>query len=137
MERPNGLNMDSLHTVERLLTDNPLHIKRLRYVYSVSEQIIKKLNWQDISNISKPVVLLCGTGSPTTTLEYTNHIRRYNSDAQIAVLDLSACRLDRSKKKVYVSNSVSIRRKSHFLKNPIVSSGHSDFLFCQTQVTRR
>mgnify|MGYP001598287550 FL=1 len=43
---------------------------------------------------------MCGTGSPTTTLEYTNHARRYNPDVQITVLDLSVCRLYRSKEKL-------------------------------------
>lgn len=106
MERYNGLNIDTLYLVDRLLTDNPLHIMRLRHVYKMSEQIIRELNWQDISTISKPRVLLCGTGSPTTTLEYTNHARRYNPDVQIAVLDLSVCRLYRSKEKLGQVSSI-------------------------------
>lgn len=98
MERYNGL--DTFHIVDKLLTDNPLHIMRLRHVYEMSEQIIRERNWQDITNIFQPRVLLCGTGSPTTTLEYTNHVKRYNSEAQITVLDLCACRLRRSKEKL-------------------------------------
>jgi SAM-dependent methyltransferase len=69
---------------------------QLRWFYTTSARLLKLLGWPDPLGAATPRVLLCGSGSPSTTIAFARFVSRRNPAAQIDVLDLSAYSLRQS-----------------------------------------
>lgn len=69
---------------------------QLRWFYATCARLLAFLGWPDPLSAPAPRVLLCGSGSPSTTLTFARFVTRRNPNAQIDVLDLSPYALGES-----------------------------------------
>jgi SAM-dependent methyltransferase len=69
---------------------------QLRWFYTTSARLLTLLGWPDPLDATAPRVLLCGSGSPSTTLAFARFVSRRNQAAHIDVLDISAYTLSQS-----------------------------------------
>lgn len=79
---------------------------QLHIFYRTSSSLITYLGWPDSLSKDAPQILLCGTASPYTTATFARFVRKRNTRANIAILDISPYALSQSENVLRTSQDI-------------------------------
>ena len=77
---------------------HPVRTSLLRFFYRTCSRLIQESGWPDPLSNNIPLILLCGTASPYTTVTFARFVNERNSTASIDVMDISPYALSQSQR---------------------------------------